>query len=134
MVGEALYGTLEAKRETTLSARMHGHLIKVVFLGFGAVKSGKRCLYASAASAVHSRVYRACTAEAAASETSGLSVGGCSLSSRVHGDTYLGRTLYGTVKYSVVFPASQELNWFICGFDRKKANTRSNSGATQKKA
>ena len=33
--------------------------------------------YASAASAVHSRVYRACTAEAAASETSGLSVGGC---------------------------------------------------------
>ena len=75
MVGEALYGTLEAKRETTLSARMHGHLIKVVFLGFGAVKSGKRCLYASAASAVHSRVYGACTAEAAASETSGLSVG-----------------------------------------------------------
>ena len=33
--------------------------------------------YASAASAVHSRVYRACAAEAAASETSGLSVGGC---------------------------------------------------------
>ena len=33
--------------------------------------------YASAASAVHSRVYGACTAEAAASETSGLSVGGC---------------------------------------------------------
>ena len=33
--------------------------------------------YASAASAVHSRVYGACTAEAAASESSGLSVGGC---------------------------------------------------------
>ena len=33
--------------------------------------------YASAASAVHSRVYGACTSEAAASETSGLSVGGC---------------------------------------------------------
>ena len=33
--------------------------------------------YASAASAVHSRVYGVCTAEAAASETSGLSVGGC---------------------------------------------------------
>ena len=33
--------------------------------------------YASAASAVHSRVYRACTAEAAASESLGLSVGGC---------------------------------------------------------
>ena len=33
--------------------------------------------YASAASAVHSRVYRACTAEAAASEALGLSVGGC---------------------------------------------------------
>ena len=33
--------------------------------------------YASAASAVHSRVCGACTAEAAASETSGLSVGGC---------------------------------------------------------
>ena len=46
MVGEALYGTLEAKRETTLSARMHGHLIKVVFLGFGAVKSGKRMFIA----------------------------------------------------------------------------------------
>ena len=33
--------------------------------------------YASAASAEHSRVYGACTAEAAASESSGLSVGGC---------------------------------------------------------
>ena len=33
--------------------------------------------YASAASAAHSRVYGACAAEAAASETSGLSVGGC---------------------------------------------------------
>ena len=33
--------------------------------------------YASAASAAHSRVYGACAAEAAASESSGLSVGGC---------------------------------------------------------
>ena len=33
--------------------------------------------YASATSAAHSRVYGACAAEAAASETSGLSVGGC---------------------------------------------------------
>ena len=33
--------------------------------------------YASAASAVHSRVFGACTAEAAASESSRLSVGGC---------------------------------------------------------
>ena len=33
--------------------------------------------YASAASAAHNRVYGACAAEAAASETSGLSVGGC---------------------------------------------------------
>ena len=33
--------------------------------------------YASAASAAHSRVYGACAAEAAPSETSGLSVGGC---------------------------------------------------------
>ena len=33
--------------------------------------------YASAASALHSRVYGACSAEAAASESSGLSVGGC---------------------------------------------------------
>jgi len=33
--------------------------------------------YASAASAEHSRVYGACAAEAAASESSGLSVGGC---------------------------------------------------------
>ena len=33
--------------------------------------------YASAARDVHSRVYGACTAEAAASESSGLSVGGC---------------------------------------------------------
>ena len=33
--------------------------------------------YASAASAAHSRVYGACAAEAAASETSGLSVGDC---------------------------------------------------------
>ena len=41
--------------------------------------------YASAASAVHSRVYRACTAEAAASETSGLSVGGCPRARRYFG-------------------------------------------------
>ena len=41
--------------------------------------------YASAASAVHSRVYGACTAEAAASESSGLSVG------------VFDRTLYGKV-------------------------------------
>ena len=34
-------------------------------------------VYASAASALHSRRYGACSAEAAASETSGLSVGGC---------------------------------------------------------
>ena len=33
--------------------------------------------YASATSALHSRVYGACSAEAAASEASGLSVGGC---------------------------------------------------------
>ena len=33
--------------------------------------------YASAASAAHSRVYGACAAEVAASESSGLSVGGC---------------------------------------------------------
>ena len=33
--------------------------------------------YASAASALHSRRYGACSAEAAASESSGLSVGGC---------------------------------------------------------
>ena len=33
--------------------------------------------YASAASAAHSRVYGACAAEAAASESSRLSVGGC---------------------------------------------------------
>ena len=33
--------------------------------------------YASAASAEHSRVYAVCSAEAAASESSGLSVGGC---------------------------------------------------------
>ena len=33
--------------------------------------------YASAASALHSRVYSACSAEAAASEAFGLSVGGC---------------------------------------------------------
>ena len=33
--------------------------------------------YASATSALHSRVYGACSAEEAASEASGLSVGGC---------------------------------------------------------
>jgi len=33
--------------------------------------------YASAASALHSRRYGACSAEAAASEAFGLSVGGC---------------------------------------------------------
>ena len=33
--------------------------------------------YASAASAAHNRVYGACAAEGTASETSGLSVGGC---------------------------------------------------------
>ena len=41
--------------------------------------------YASAASAVHSRVYRACTAEAAASESLGLSVGGCPRARRYFG-------------------------------------------------
>ena len=41
--------------------------------------------YASAASAVHSRVYGACTAEAAASESSRLSVGGCIRSRRYFG-------------------------------------------------
>ena len=41
--------------------------------------------YASAASAVHSRVYGACTAEAAASEASGLSVGGCIRARRYFG-------------------------------------------------
>ena len=40
--------------------------------------------YASAASAAHSRVYGACAAEAAASESSGLSVGGCT----ARGDTF----------------------------------------------
>ena len=99
MVGEALYGTLEAKRETTLSARMHGHLIKVVFLGFGAVKSGKRCLYASAASAVHSRVYGACTAEVAASESSRLSVGGCIRSRRYFGPHPV-RRVYRAQRYT----------------------------------
>ena len=38
--------------------------------------------YASAASAAHSRVYGACAAEAAASESSRLSVGGCIRSRR----------------------------------------------------
>ena len=38
--------------------------------------------YASAASALHSRVYGACSAEAAASQSSGLSVGGCIRASR----------------------------------------------------
>ena len=41
--------------------------------------------YASAASAVHSRVYGACTAEAAASESSRLSVGGCIRARRYFG-------------------------------------------------
>ena len=41
--------------------------------------------YASAASAVHSRVYGACAAEAAASESSRLSVGGCIRSRRYFG-------------------------------------------------
>ena len=41
--------------------------------------------YASAASAAHSRVYGACAAEAAASESSGLSVGGCIRARRYFG-------------------------------------------------
>ena len=41
--------------------------------------------YASAASAAHSRVYGACAAEAAASESSGLSVGGCIRAGRYFG-------------------------------------------------
>ena len=41
--------------------------------------------YASAASAAHSRVYGACAAEAAASESSRLSVGGCIRSRRYFG-------------------------------------------------
>ena len=41
--------------------------------------------YASAASALHGRVYGACSAEAAASETSGLSVGGCPRARRYFG-------------------------------------------------
>ena len=41
--------------------------------------------YASAASAAHSRVYGACAAEVAASESSGLSVGGCIRARRYFG-------------------------------------------------
>ena len=51
--------------------------------------------YASAASAVHSRVYRACTAEAAASESLGLSVGGCPRARRYFGP-YPPRSITGT--------------------------------------
>ena len=47
--------------------------------------------YASAASAAHSRVYGACAAEAAASETSGLSVGGCIRAWRYFGPYPVGR-------------------------------------------
>ena len=41
--------------------------------------------YASAASAAHSRVYGACAAEVAASESTGLSVGGCIRARRYFG-------------------------------------------------
>ena len=41
--------------------------------------------YASAASALHSRRYGACSAEAAASEAFGLSVGGCIRARRYFG-------------------------------------------------
>ena len=51
----------------------------------GAAAQVERAGYASAASAVHSRVYGACTAEAAASESSRLSVGGCIRSRRYFG-------------------------------------------------
>ena len=52
--------------------------------------------YASAASAAHSWVYRACIAEAAASEALGLSVGGCIRAWRDFGPypvKYVGRNL-----------------------------------------
>ena len=51
--------------------------------------------YASAASAAHSRLYGACSAEAAASESSGLSVGGCIRAWRDFGP-YPVRYGYGT--------------------------------------
>ena len=52
--------------------------------------------YASAASAVHSRVYGACTAEAAASESSRLSVGGCIRSRRYFGPHPVGAPVLRT--------------------------------------
>ena len=59
--------TMSAPRVARSARRMHPHSRhRSIALG-----------YASAASAAHSRVYGACTAEAAASEALGLSVGGC---------------------------------------------------------
>ena len=55
--------------------------------------------YASAASAAHSRVYGACAAEAAASESSGLSVGGCIRAWRYFGPHPV---LYSTELYLTV--------------------------------
>ena len=57
--------------------------------------------YASAASAVHSRVYGACTAEAAASESSRLSVGGCIRSRRYFGPHPLQCTVYVGARFTV---------------------------------
>ena len=53
--------------------------------------------YASAASAAHSRVYGACAAEAAASESSGLSVGGCIRAWRYFGPHPVRLYHYGTI-------------------------------------
>ena len=54
--------------------------------------------YASAASALHSRRYGACSAEAAASEAFGLRVGGCIRAWRDFGPYPVCRLLRGTVE------------------------------------
>ena len=63
--------------------------------------------YASAASAVHSRVYGACTAEAAASETSGLSVGGCPRAWRYFGPYPVKPYRFGSIESTVVLLARE---------------------------
>jgi len=70
--------------------------------------------YASAASAAHSRAYGACAAEAAASESSGLSVGGCIRARRYFGPhpvlpgkkTQLRRS---QIRTSLLWPSGSEL-------------------------
>ena len=94
--------------------------------------------YASAASAAHSRVYGACAAEAAASESSGLSVGGCPercTDFRPYPVPYGRGTAVRTLRFTVHMRDSAGRRWWcfyrlcfvICDVEKPKSGCQTNT-------